>query len=184
MLSDAASLGIALGAIWLAEKPATLRRSFGYQRAEILAALANGLTLVVISLWIFYEAFQRLQDPPEVLGGTVLVIAVIGLAVNLGAAWVLSRGSEESLAGAARLDPDPPRAGAARSRHRGDRTTMLGDSGLSLALVAAGAIVFRVYLGFEEEHLERTFGEHYTNYKRRTARFAGINAKGAWTRLR
>ena len=97
MLSDAASLGIALGAIWLAEKPATLRRSFGYQRAEILAALANGITLVVISLWIFYEAFQRLQDPPEVLGGTVLVIAVIGLIVNLAAAWVLSRDKQESL---------------------------------------------------------------------------------------
>ena len=97
MLSDAASLAIALGAIWLAEKPATLRRSFGYQRAEILAAMANGVTLVVISLWIFYEAIGRLQDPPEVLGGTVLVIAVIGLAVNLAAARVLSRGRDGSL---------------------------------------------------------------------------------------
>lgn len=103
MLSDAGSLGIALVAIWLAEKPATLRRSFGYQRAEILAALANGMTLVVVSLWIFYEAFQRLQDPPDVIGGTVLVIAVIGLIVNLAAAWVLSRGEQESLNVAAAL---------------------------------------------------------------------------------
>lgn len=97
MLSDSASLFIALGAIWLAEKPATLRRSFGYQRAEILAALLNGVTLVVVSLWIFYEAYNRLQDPPEVLGGTVLVVAVVGLLVNLLAAWVLSRDQQESL---------------------------------------------------------------------------------------
>lgn len=97
MLSDSASLGIALGAIWLAERPATRRRSFGYQRAEILAALLNGITLVVVSLWIFYEAYNRLQDPPEVLGGTVLVIAVVGLFVNLAAAWVLSRDQQDSL---------------------------------------------------------------------------------------
>lgn len=97
MLSDSASLMIALGAIWLAERPPTLQRSFGYQRAEILAALLNGLTLVVVSLWIFYEAFKRLQDPPEVVGGAVLVVAVIGLVVNLAAAWVLSRDRQESL---------------------------------------------------------------------------------------
>lgn len=97
MLSDAASLAIALAAIWLAERPATLRRSFGYQRAEILAALFNGITLVLISVWIFYEAYQRLEDPPEVLGETVLVIAVIGLLVNVGAAWLLSRDQGESL---------------------------------------------------------------------------------------
>lgn len=97
MLSDSVSLFIALGAIWLAEKPATLQRSFGYQRAEILAALLNGVTLVFVSLWIFYEAARRLQDPPEVLGGTMLAVAVVGLLVNVAAAWVLSRGQEESL---------------------------------------------------------------------------------------
>lgn len=103
MLSDSASLFIALGAIWLAEKPATLQKSFGYQRAEILAALLNGATLVVVSLWIFYEAYNRLQDPPEVLGGTVLVVAVAGLIVNLAAAWVLSRDQQDSLNVAAAL---------------------------------------------------------------------------------
>lgn len=103
MLSDSASLAIALGAIWLAEKPATLHRSFGYQRAEVLAALGNGVTLVVISLWIFYEAYQRLQDPPEVIGGAVLVVAVLGLGVNLVAAWILSRDGRESLNVAAAL---------------------------------------------------------------------------------
>lgn len=103
MLSDSASLGIALGAIWLAERPATRRRSFGYQRAEILAALLNGLTLVAVSLWILYEAYNRLQDPREVLGGTMLAIAVAGLAVNLLAARVLSRDDQESLNVAAAL---------------------------------------------------------------------------------
>ena len=97
MLSDSASLLIALGAIWLAEKPATLRRSFGYQRAEILAALLNGVTLVLVSLWIFYEAYRRLEDPPEVLGGTMLAVALVGLAVNVAAAWVLSRDGQRSL---------------------------------------------------------------------------------------
>lgn len=70
MLSDAGSLALALFAIWLAERPATPRRSFSLQRAEILAALANGLTLVLISVWIFWEAYRRLSEPPEV--GTIL----------------------------------------------------------------------------------------------------------------
>jgi cobalt-zinc-cadmium efflux system protein len=103
MLSDSASLLITLGAIWLAEKPATLRRSFGYQRAEILAALLNGVTLVVVSLWIFWEAYHRLEDPPEVLGGTMLVVAALGLMVNIAAAWVLSRDGGTSLNVAAAL---------------------------------------------------------------------------------
>lgn len=97
MLSDDVSLGLALFAIWLAERPPTPRKSFGYQRAEVLAALANGLTLVAISIWIFYEAYQRLQDPPEVLGGPMLVVAVLGLAVNAAGAYILSRGQGESL---------------------------------------------------------------------------------------
>lgn len=103
MLSDSASLLIALGAIWLAEKPATLRRSFGYQRAEILAALLNGITLVIVSVWILVEAYHRLEDPPEVLGGTMLAVAVVGLVVNVIAAWVLSRGGGDSLNLAAAL---------------------------------------------------------------------------------
>ena len=93
MLSDAASLGLALGAVWLASRPATSQRSFGYRRAEILAALANGVLLVAISIWIFIEAARRFRDPPDVLGGWVLVVGCVGLAVNLTAAWILSRGS-------------------------------------------------------------------------------------------
>jgi len=97
MLSDDFSLGLALFAIWLAERPPTPRRSFGYQRAEVLAALANGVTLVLISLWIFYEAYHRLQDPPEVLGGPMLVVALLGLGVNLVGARLLARAQGESL---------------------------------------------------------------------------------------
>src|ERR687898_2945081 len=83
MLSDNLSLGVALFAAWLAGRPATPERSFGYRRAEILAALANGVTLVVISIWIFAEALSRLREPPEILGVPMLAIAVLGLIVNV-----------------------------------------------------------------------------------------------------
>lgn len=97
MLSDAVSLGVALFAVWLAGRPATPNRSFGYRRAEILAALFNGVTLVAISIWIFYEAFQRFMDPPGVLAGPMLAVAFLGLAVNVAGATILSRAGGESL---------------------------------------------------------------------------------------
>jgi cobalt-zinc-cadmium efflux system protein len=97
MLSDSSSLAIALFASWLATRPATPERSFGYRRAEILAALANGVALVAISIWIFIEAFQRLSDPPDVLGGWMLVVAAGGVAVNLVAAGLLARADRENL---------------------------------------------------------------------------------------
>jgi len=97
MLSDNFSLGLALFAFWLSAKPPTPERGFGYKRAEILAALANGVTLVAISIWIFYEAYRRFQDPPEILGGWMMAVAVMGLFVNVAAALVLSRSEGESL---------------------------------------------------------------------------------------
>ena len=97
MLSDAASLAVSLFAAWLAGRPATPSRSFGFRRAEILAALFNGLTLVAISVWIFVEAFRRLSEPPEVLGGLMLAVAVLGLLVNVAGAVILSRSEGESL---------------------------------------------------------------------------------------
>lgn len=97
MFSDSVSLGIALIALWLAGRPATAQRTFGFKRAEILAALFNGLTLVVISVWVFLEAYQRLRDPPEILGGWVLAVAIIGLVVNLAAAGVLMKSQGQSL---------------------------------------------------------------------------------------
>lgn len=97
MLSDAASLALALFASWLAAQPATPERSFGYKRAEILAALANGVTLVAISIWIFVEAYRRFMQPPDILGGWMLAVAAVGLLVNVVAAGILSRSGGESL---------------------------------------------------------------------------------------
>ncbi|MBN8869424.1 MAG: cation transporter [Solirubrobacterales bacterium] len=97
MLSDSFSLFLALGAVALAARPATARRTYGFKRAEILAALINGILLVVVSVWIVVEAISRIGDPPEVLGGWMLVVAVAGLLVNLIAAWVLARSAGESL---------------------------------------------------------------------------------------
>lgn len=97
MLSDNVSLALALFAVWLAAKPATPERTFGYKRAEILAALLNGVTLVVVSLWIFYEAYHRFEDPPEVLAGWMLVVASIGLVVNVVAGVILFRSRTVSL---------------------------------------------------------------------------------------
>jgi cobalt-zinc-cadmium efflux system protein len=97
MLSDNLALALALLAVWLAGRPSTPDRSFGYQRAEILAALANGVILVALSIWIFVEAWQRFSNPPDVLAGWVAVVAVLGLVVNLGAAYLLHRRGSDSL---------------------------------------------------------------------------------------
>jgi cobalt-zinc-cadmium efflux system protein len=97
MLSDVLSLGVALFAAWLAGRPGGPSRTFGYRRAEILAALFNGVALVAISIWIFIEAGIRLGDPPDVEGGLMLVVAALGLAVNLVSARVLHAQAEASL---------------------------------------------------------------------------------------
>jgi cobalt-zinc-cadmium efflux system protein len=92
MATDVAALVLALFAIWLARRPATPERSFGFLRAEILAALINAATLIAVSIYVFWEAFRRLGDPEPVESGPMLAIAVAGLAANAAAAWVLSRG--------------------------------------------------------------------------------------------
>jgi cobalt-zinc-cadmium efflux system protein len=97
MLSDAASLGLALFALWIAQKPRTAVHTYGYFRTEILAALVNGATLVALSLFIFWEAYQRWQDPPDVRGGLMMVVAVGGLLINLAGLQILSGGRSESL---------------------------------------------------------------------------------------
>ena len=89
MLSDGLALGLALFAAWLALRPATPERSFGWRRAEVLAALANAVVLVVLGVWIVWEAAARLSDPPAVIGGWVLAAGAAGLVVNLAAARVL-----------------------------------------------------------------------------------------------
>lgn len=92
MLTDIAAIGLALFAMWLANRPTRPERTFGYLRAEILAALVNAVSLIVLAIYIFWEAWQRFQDPPEVKSGPLLVVAVAGLLANIAAAWVLSRG--------------------------------------------------------------------------------------------
>jgi cobalt-zinc-cadmium efflux system protein len=89
MLSDAGALGLALFAAWLATRPATPERSFGWRRAEVLAALANAVVLVLLGALILWEATGRLSDPPEVEGGWVLAAGAAGLVVNLVAARIL-----------------------------------------------------------------------------------------------
>jgi cobalt-zinc-cadmium efflux system protein len=97
MLTDAAGLGLAILAIRFAAKPATQKKTYGYMRAEILAALANSFVLLVVTAFILYEAYQRFLTPPEVASGPMIVVAMIGLGVNLVSMRLLSGGSSESL---------------------------------------------------------------------------------------
>lgn len=94
MLSDAISLGVALLAFTLGEKAANYSKTYGYKRFEILAAVLNGVTLVLIAIYIFYEAIQRFQNPPEVASTGMLIIASIGLLVNIFVAWIMMRGGD------------------------------------------------------------------------------------------
>jgi cobalt-zinc-cadmium efflux system protein len=97
MLSDNVALVLALVAVWLATRPETSARTFGYKRAEVLAALANGVLLVALAIWIFVEAVMRLRDPGDVLGGWMLLVAVLGIAVNVAAGVVLARSRRGSI---------------------------------------------------------------------------------------
>ncbi|WP_055589660.1 cation diffusion facilitator family transporter [Streptacidiphilus griseoplanus] len=97
MLTDAASILLALVAMRLAERPARGGYTFGLKRAEILSAMANGTTLLVLSVWLAYEAVRRLIAPPEVSGTLVLITALAGVAVNLAATWSISRANRTSL---------------------------------------------------------------------------------------
>src|SRR6266511_855461 len=97
MLTDAAALGLAIVAASMAARPARGRWTFGFKRVEVLAAQINGLTLLVIGIWIVYGAVRRLIDPPDVEGGIVLVVALVGIAVNLAATSLLARASKTSI---------------------------------------------------------------------------------------
>jgi cobalt-zinc-cadmium efflux system protein len=97
MLSDAGALALTLFALKFARKPATTTRTYGYYRAEILAALVNGATLVGIAIFIFAEAIGRLRNPPAVEGGLMLAVACGGLAVNGVGLWILRAGPDAGL---------------------------------------------------------------------------------------
>ena len=98
MLTDAAAIMMALVAMWIAQKEASVERTFGYHRTEILAALANTFALWLIAGWIVFEAYHRLfREDVEVIGLPVLIVGIGGFVINLAAAWVLHRSSGESL---------------------------------------------------------------------------------------
>lgn len=94
MLSDAISLFIALMAFTFSSKIADYGKTYGYKRFEILAAVINGATLIIISVYIIYEAIQRFQSPPEIASEGMLIIAFIGLLVNVLVAWIMMRGAD------------------------------------------------------------------------------------------
>src|SRR5262244_1468108 len=97
MLTDVAALILALTAVWFGSRPATSRKTFGYYRLEIIAALVNGVALVVISLLIFYGAYERWLSPPLVRTAPMIVVAFGGLVVNLICAWILHARHEVDL---------------------------------------------------------------------------------------
>jgi cobalt-zinc-cadmium efflux system protein len=123
MLTDAAALGFAWLAFRLARRPADAKRSYGYHRLQILAAFLNGVILVAIVIWIIFEAVQRLNQPVEVLGGLMLAVAGVGLAVNLVSFAVLHGGNRDNL------------------NVRGALLHVLGDLLGSLAAMLAGAVI-------------------------------------------
>lgn len=97
MGTDVLGLGLALAAIHLASRPAAGQRTYGTYRLEVLAAIINGLLLFGVAGYVLFEAYRRIQDPPEVLGVPMLVVAVIGLAVNIVSFRLLSAGARDSL---------------------------------------------------------------------------------------
>lgn len=97
MFTDVGALALSLFALWFAQRPATPEKTYGYLRLEILAALLNGATLILLSGFIFYEAYQRLRAPAQVESDIMLVVAAAGLLVNVIAAALLHRSAGQSL---------------------------------------------------------------------------------------
>lgn len=97
MLTDAAAIGLALVAMRLAARPARGSFTYGLKRVEILSAQANGITLLLLATYFVVEGVRRIVDPPQVRGGLVLLVALVGIAINVVAAWVLSKANRQSL---------------------------------------------------------------------------------------
>ncbi|MCI0659950.1 MAG: cation diffusion facilitator family transporter [Acidobacteria bacterium] len=123
MLTDVAALALSLFAVRFASRPATPSKTYGFYRLEILAALANGVTLIVLSLLICYEAYHRFLQPEDVKGVTLLLISSLGLIVNLISAYLLSKAHQGSL------------------NVRGALLHVLGDLLGSIAAIAAGVLI-------------------------------------------
>lgn len=97
MLTDVGALALAHAGMRLGQRPADPKRSYGYRRLEVLAAFVNGITLLALTVWIAIEAIRRFFEPVEILSGTMLAIAVLGLAVNVGSFAILQGGKKDSL---------------------------------------------------------------------------------------
>ncbi|MEU2349418.1 cation diffusion facilitator family transporter [Modestobacter sp. NPDC049651] len=123
MATDALGIGLALAAVSLAQRPARGRRTFGWQRVEVLAAVGNGLLLLAVGVYVVVEAVRRVGDPPDIDSGLMLVVAAVGLAVNLGSMAVLRSGQRESL------------------NTRGAYLEVLGDALGSVAVLVAGVVI-------------------------------------------
>ncbi len=124
MLTDSAALALAYLAFRFGRRVADSRRTYGYLRLEVVAGFINALTLFAIVLWIAYEAWQRLQHPPEILAGPMLAVAVIGLLVNLLVFWILTRGDTEHV------------------NIRGAALHVLGDLLGSVGAIVAAAVIW------------------------------------------
>jgi cobalt-zinc-cadmium efflux system protein len=123
LLTDAAALLLALIALRLAKRPAVGGYTYGLKRAEILSAQANGITLLLLSAWLGYEAVRRLVSPPQVSGAAMLITALVGVAVNLAATWCVRRADRRSL------------------NVRGAYLHLLTDLAAFIATAAAGLVV-------------------------------------------
>lgn len=97
MLTDSLSLGFSLFALIIGQKETNNKKTYGYRRLEIFAALINGMTLIGISVIIVIEAIRRFTKPPEIASTGMLIVATIGLIVNIGVAFILDRGTEDNL---------------------------------------------------------------------------------------
>ena len=95
MLTDAAALALAYAAFRFGRRPADSKRTFGYLRFEVIAGFLNAVTLFVIVAWIAYEAWERLQAPPAILAGPMMIVAVLGLLVNVLVLWIMTRGETD-----------------------------------------------------------------------------------------
>jgi cobalt-zinc-cadmium efflux system protein len=123
MFTDTLALGLSIVALNLTKRPASQTKTYGYYRAEILAALINGIILILICGYIFYEAYRRFVEPPEVQGGLMLIVAAIGLVANLVGISILRSASHENL------------------NVKGAFLHMWGDTVSSVGVIAAGVII-------------------------------------------
>ncbi len=123
MFTDTLALGLSLLALTLAKRPASRKRTYGFYRAEVLAALTNGAVLILITVYIFYEAYQRFVEPPEVEGGLMLGVAAIGLVANVVGISILRSASRDNL------------------NVKGAFLHMWGDAASSVGVIAGGIVI-------------------------------------------